>query len=215
MQLIQKYRQSFLDQWFSVDSKLFFLIVCLLYFTSFFLKRLFVYDEIAAFEVLQERGEMWIMELFFGLEYLVVPIYLAWKFTLTAFIIWVGSFMFGYKLTFSELWKMVMIMELVFIIPELGKVLWFLVSAGDPNYHDVVAFYPLSLINLFDYESLNTRWIYPLKAINVFEAVYWFFLMTGIFWLSNKKWKISVFIVLSSYGLFFFLWLIYYLLAYR
>ena len=215
MNFLQKHRQSFLDNWYSVDSKLLFIVICLLYFASYFLKRLFVYDEIAAFEVLQERGEMWIMDLFIGLEYLVVPIYIAWKFTLTAFIIWVGCFMFGYKLTYAQLWKMVMVMELVFIFPEILKVIWFTVFVGDPNYHDVVAFYPLSLINLFDYEKLDPRWIYPLKAINVFEGIYWLMLTAGVLWLSNKKLKISTYIILSSYGLFFMLWIGYYLIAYR
>jgi len=212
---LKKYRHPFLENWYSLDTKVFFIILCLLYFSVFFLKQMFVFDGIAAFEILQERGEMWIMNMFFGLQYLSIPVFLLWKFTLIAFILWVGCFLFGYRVTYSQLWKMVMIMEIIFIIPELLKVGWFTLIATDPLYQDVVAFYPLSMINLFNYENLNPRWVYPLKALNVFEIAYWGLLMAGVYWLSNKKLKISVYIVLSSYVLFFCLWLVYFLLAYR
>lgn len=212
---LKKHRAAFIDNWYSIDGKAYFIVLCLFYFAAFFLKRMFVIDGIAAFEVLQDRGEMWVMNLFFGLQYLTVPLFLAWKFTITAFMLWVGCFLFGYRITYSQLWKMVMIMELVFIIPELLKVFWFTLFETDPSYQDVVAFYPLSLVNFFDYQSLSERWSYPLKALNLFEIGYWLLLVSGVYWLSNKKLKISVYIVLSSYVLFFILWIGYYLMAYR
>ncbi|MFH6984748.1 hypothetical protein ACHKAR_14930 [Marinoscillum luteum] len=212
---LNKYRQRFLDDWYNIDGKAFFFVLCLLYFSAFLIKRMFIIDSIAAFEILQDRGEMWIMDVFFGLQYLSVPIFIAWKFTLTSFLLWVGCFLFGYRVTYAQLWKMVMIMELVFIIPELLKVVWFTVFETDPTYHDFVAYYPLSLINFFNYESLDAMWLYPLKALNLFEILYWGMLVAGIYWLSNKKLKISIFITLSSYVLFFFLWLIYYVIVYK
>lgn len=215
MNSLSNYRTRFLDDWFSINGKAFFLVVCLLYFAAFLIKRMFIIDDIATFEILQERGEMWIMDLFFGLQYLSVPLFLAWKFTLTSFILWAGCFLFGYRVTYAQLWKMVMIMELIFIVPELLKVVWFTVFETDPTYQDYTAYYPLSLMNFFDYSKLADRWHYPLKALNVFEIIYWFLLTAGIYWLSNKKLKISAMIVGSSYILFFFLWLGYYLIVYK
>lgn len=212
---LRKYRESFLEDWFSLNGPAYFAILCLLYFTAFLIKRMFIIDNIAAFEILQERGEMWIMDLFFGLQYLSVPLFLAWKFTITAFIMWVGCFLFGYRLSYAQLWKMVMVLELLFIIPELLKVVLFTSIYADPDYHDYVAYYPLSLINLFDYHQLPDRWHYPLKALNLFEALYWGLLVAGVYWLSNKSLRISSYITISSYVLFFLFWLLYYVLVYR
>lgn len=212
---LNKFRDRFLEDWYAIDGKAFFFVLCLLYFAAFFIKRMFIIDGIAAFEILTERGEMWLMDLFFGLQYLSVPFFLAWKFTLTSFILWVGCFLFGYRVTYAQLWKMVMIMELVFVVPELLKVVWFTMVETDPSYHDFVAYYPLSLINFFNYELLAPQYIYPLKSINVFEFAYWSLLVAGVYWLSAKKLKISAYIVLSSYGLFYLLWLGYYIITYR
>lgn len=212
---LKKNRATFLEDWYGQNSLAFFIIVCLLYFGAYMIKRMFILDGIAAFEILQDRGEVWVMDLIFGLQYLSIPIFLAWKFTIAAFLLWTGCFMFGYRVTYAQLWKMVMVMELIFIVPELLKVIWFTLFVADPSYQDFTAFYPLSLINLVNYESLDPRWIYPLKAVNIFEIVYWGLLIAGVYWLSNKKLKISVLIVTSSYTLFFLLWLVYFLLAYR
>lgn len=215
MNWIKSARGKFIEDWYSLDGKVFFVVLCMLYFSTFLIKRMFIIDNIAAFEILQERGEMWIMNLFFGLQYFSVPIFLAWKFTLTAFLLWVGCFLFGYRVTYAQLWKMVMIMEITFIIPELLKVVWFTFFETDPNYHDYAAYYPLSLINLVDYQSIDMKWHYPLKALNVFELCYWGLLVCGVYWLSNKKLNISLAIVSCSYVLFFLIWVGYYLIVYK
>lgn len=204
-----------MDDWYSMNPVGFFLILCLIYGCMFFIKRLFILNEIAAFEIMQERGEMWIMDLFLNLQYLSIPLFLAWKFTITSFTVWVGCFLFGYRITFAQLWKLIMILELVFIIPEILKIFWFTMFQTDPDYQDVIAFYPLSLINLFDYQSLNPKWLYPLKSLNVFEILYWGLLIAGIYWVSGKKLNQARNIVLSSYVLFFLLWLAYFIMAYR
>lgn len=215
MNWLSKYREDFLENWFSIDGKLLFITICAIYIIIYLLKRMLIIDHIAAFEILQERGEMWVFDLFFGLTYLSVPIFLAWKFTLSAFVLWVGCFMFGYKITFAQLWKMVTLFELVFVLAELCKLFWFTIIPQDLSFQDYQAFYPLSLMNLVDYESVAARWYYPLKALNVFEILYWLLFIAGIYWISGKKLTISLYLVSSSYILMFIIWLIYYVLVYK
>lgn len=215
MKKLISYRKQFFEDWYQFDSKLFFLLICAVYITFYVLKRVFIISDIAAFEVLQARGEMWVFDLFFGLQYISVPFFLAWKFTITAFLLWTGCFMFGYKVTYAQLWRWVMFAELVFLVPELLKLIWMLFSVADLNYQDVVAFYPLSMINLLDYTSVAEKFHYPLKALNVFEPIYWWVLTMGVYFLSGKKWQISVYVVSLSYILSFFLWLGYYILVYK
>lgn len=215
MKALENYREKFFEDWYQFDSKMFFVVLSVMYILVLILKRMFILDSIAAFEILQERGEMWIFDVFFGLQYLSVPIFLAWKFTLTAFILWVGCFLFGYRITYSQLWRWVMFSDLIFLVAEFLKFLWLLIDPNDPTYQDIVAFYPLSLINLVDYTQIADKFHYPLKALNLFEPIYWFILTLGVFYLSKKKWNISLTIVGTSYVLFFFIWLGYFILVYK
>lgn len=211
---LTKYRKRFIEEWFEFNGAGMFFIICLMYIALLFVKRVFIIDSIAAFEVLNERGEIWVFDILYGVQYLSVPIFLAWKWTWTTLTIWIGCFMFGYRLHFNQLWKMVMLAEIVFFLPEIVKVLWFTLFYTDPDYNDYMAFYPFSLINLLDYTQIDPKWHYPLKSINVFEILYWPVLVIGIYFLSGKKLKISAYIILSTYVLFFFVWLLFYLAVY-
>ena len=61
----------------------------------------------------------------------------------------------------------------------------------------------------------DKKFHYPLKALNVFEIIYWYVLAIGVFFLSGKKWKISIMVVASTYVLFFCIWLVFYVLVYK
>ncbi len=214
MHQVKQKGEKFLADWYNFNVLTFFLLLCFLYIALLFLKRIFIIDDIAAFEVLQTRGEFWIIDLFFGLQYLSVPVYLLWKFLFTTFLLWIGCFMFGYKLTFNQLWKWILFSELIFIIPEVLKVIWLTVVVSEPSFEDYQAFYPLSMINIIPYEQVSARWHYPLKALNLFEVAYQLMLIFGIFILSGKKLRISTYVVLSTYSLFFIVWLGFYVLVY-
>lgn len=208
------YRKQFLEDWFDFNGAGMFFIICMTYIALLFVKRIFIIDSIAAFEVLNERGDIWVFDILYGIQYLSVPIFLAWKWTWTTLTLWIGCFMFGYRVHFNQLWKMVMLAEIVFFLPEIAKVLWFTLFYTDPDYNDYMAFYPFSLINLVDYTQIAPKWHYPLKSINIFEVLYWPVLVFGIYFLSGKKLKYSAYIVLSTYVLFFFVWLAFYLAVY-
>ena len=158
---------------------------------------------------------MWVLDLFMGLQYLSVPVFLAWKFTLTTFLVWVGCFLFGYRVTYAQLWKWVMFSEIIFLIPEVLKIVWFKVFSTDPSFQDYNAFYPISLMGFFDHETLNSKFHYPLKALNLFEICYWYILAVGIFLLSNKDFKRSLIIVLSTYVPLFLIWLLFFIGVYK
>jgi hypothetical protein len=211
---LDKYRKRFLEDWFDFNVAGMFIVVCLVYMALLFVKRIFIIDSIAAFEVLNERGEIWVFDILYGIQYLSVPIFLAWKFSWTTLCLWIGCFMFGYRLHFNQLWKMVLLAEVFFFLPELFKILYYTLFYSDPNYHDYVAFYPFSLINFVDYTTIAPKYHYPLKSLNVFEILYWPILMAGVYLLSGKKWKISIYIVLSTYAFFYLIWLLFYTAVY-
>jgi hypothetical protein len=200
---------------YGADKKLTFLLLCLATYALLYVKIAFIENETAAFQFLEDRPEGSLFQLLNALRVVSVPVVYLWKFTVIGFVIWVGSFMFGYRVTFSQCWSIAIVSEFIFLLPELIKIFWFLFIETDPTYDEVRKFYPLSLISFFDYYQIDKRYAYPLRALNLFEIVYWFALVSGIHFFARKEKKMAWFIVLGSYGILFFLWLGFYMIVYN
>jgi hypothetical protein len=200
---------------FAAEKRLTFILLCVATFFLLYVKKVFIENETAAFEFLQDRPEGGILQLVSALQFLTIPIVYLWKFTVIAFVIWVGCFMFGYKVTYGQCWSVVIVSEFVFIVPELIKIGWFLFIERDPTFAQVRAFYPLSLMNVVDYFEVGKRYVYPLKALNIFEVLYWTVLVSGVHFFARKKKKVAWLIVTFSYILLFFFWLLFYIIVYN
>jgi len=200
---------------FAADKRLLFLLLCLATLLLLYIKITFIENETAAFEFLQDRPEGAILRMISALKFLSIPFVYAWKFTVIAFVIWVGCFMFGYRVTYSQCWGVVIGAEYIFLIPEILKILWFMGVETDPTLSDISAFYPFSLMHFFDYYSIDRRWAYPLRALNVFEIGYWILLVEGIQHYARKDKKYIWVIVSCSYILIFLLWLLFYVIVYQ
>ena len=193
----------------------FFLLLCVLTFLVLFIKKTFIEYEITAFQILDERGQLGFFKIISALQYLSIPAIYLLKFTFIAFFIWVGCFGFGYRVTYTNCWHIVMVAEIVFVFPELVKIFWFMFFETDPDFGTVRAFYPLSLMNFFDFELVADKWHYPLKSLNLFEVLYWFFIVAGIYVKSNKIYRQSLIIGLFGYVIPFIFWLGYYTIVYE
>ncbi|MCU0358849.1 MAG: hypothetical protein MUE95_14875 [Cyclobacteriaceae bacterium] len=200
---------------FATDKRLLFILICLIALLLLYVKKSFIENETAAFEFLQDRPEGTILQLISTLQFISIPLVYAWKFTIIAFVIWVGCFMYGYRVTYGQCWGVVMGAEFIFFIPEILKILWFMVIETDPAYTDIGAFYPLSLMHFVDYYAIDARWAYPLRALNMFEIAYCMALVSGIHHYAQKEKKIVWFIVVSSYVFLFLLWLAFYVVVYK
>lgn len=200
---------------FEVNRIPFFLLLCLLTFLTLFIKKTFIEYEITAFQILDERGQLGMFKMISALQYLSIPAVYLIKFTFISFFIWVGCFGFGYKVTYSNCWHIVMVSEIIFILPELIKIIWFMFFETDPNFATVRAFYPFSMMNFFNFELIEDKWHYPLKALNIFEVLYWFLLISGIYLKSQKDYKQSLIIGLFGYIIPFIFWLGYYTIVYK
>lgn len=203
---------------FSSDKKLTFIILCLISVFLLYIKKSFIENETAAFEFLQDRPEGMILRMISALQFFSIPFIYLWKFTVLGFMLWVGCFLFGYRITFSQCWSVVMAAEFVFILPELLKIGWFLFVKTDPTLREVQAFYPFSLMNFFDYSAIDKRYAYPLRAISVFEILYVLMMVRGVNFYSfriHKQQSATWWIVSSSYVLIFLLWLVFYMIVYK
>jgi hypothetical protein len=203
---------------FDSDKKLTVVILCLISFLLLYAKKAFIENETAAFEFLQDRPEGAILQLISAVQFVSIPFIYLWKFTVIGFVLWVGCFLFGYRITFSQCWSVVMAAEFVFIVPELLKIGWFLFIRTDPTIPEIKSFYPFSLMNFFDYETLDKKFAYPLRALSIFEVFYILVMVKGVNFFSfraHKQNKATWWIVSCSYILIFFLWLLFYMIVYK
>ena len=200
---------------FDADKKLLFVLLCVITLLLLYIKIAFIENETAAFEFLQDRPQGMVLKTISALKFFSVPFIYLWKFTVIAFVIWVGCFMFGYRVTYAQCWGVVIGAEFIFLIPEVLKIIWFMAVETDPTYHDIRAFYPFSLMYFADYHTLEKQWAYPLRALNLFEIAYWFLLVEGIQHVARKDKKYVWIIVACSYILLFFLWIGFYVIVYK
>ena len=174
-----------------------------------------VENETIAFQILQEQGRFGIFKILNGLKYMSIPFGYAFKLTIIAFILWTSAFMFGYKISFAEMWKISIIGEFVFLVAEFTKIIWLIVTPNDITIFDIKAFYPLSLMSLFDINSIPSNWVYPLQSINVFEPLNWLVLVFAIHYTAKKKLDYAYAIVFTTYVPTFLIWLVYYAIVYK
>ena len=200
---------------FAADKKLTFLLLCLATYALLYIKIAFIENETAAFQFLEDRPEGALFQLLNALRVVSVPLVYLWKFTVIGFVIWVGCFMYGYRVTFSQCWSIAIVAEYVFLVPEIVKIGWFMFVDTDPTYDEVRGFYPLSLMNFFNYYEMDKSYAYPLRALNMFEIIYWFGLVTGVHFFARKQKKTAWLIVACSYILLFLLWLWFYIIVYN
>ena len=209
--LISQRMESVLD----FDKRLFFFLLVIFFILIRYITNDLILESIPGYEKLEKDGSLTIFHIFNTLNYLWTPFALLWKFTLTAFIIWTGSFAFGYKTSFVKLWQFALFAEIVFIVPELLKMIYFIQPADGVTFQEIRDFYPFSLFSMIDAHLVASKYHYPLRALNLFELIYIILLVLGFHTISKRSIKESILVILFSYVLFFLLWLIFYILVYK
>ncbi|MFM9839756.1 MAG: hypothetical protein ACKVOQ_15930 [Cyclobacteriaceae bacterium] len=203
---------------FDSDKKLTFIVLCLISALLLYVKIAFIEQETAAFEFLQDRPEGTVLKAVSALQFFSIPFIYLWKFTVIGFVLWVGCFLFGYRITYSQCWSAAMVAEFIFIVPEVLKISWFLFVRTDPTIPEIRTLYPLSLMNFFDYQTIPKQFAYPLRALSIFEIFYVLIMVRGVNYFAfkaHKQNKATWWIVSCSYVLIFLLWLGFYVIVYK
>ncbi len=143
------------------------------------------------------------------LGYVFIPIIYLLKFSLISLVLLTGFFFINKTVSFSVLFKAVMLAELPFLFLPLIKLFWFLFVQTNYTFNDLQYFYPLSALQLFDVKSLAIWQIYPLQLLNVFEMVYWGLLAYWLKRLLNITLTKSMEMIIASYGTGLLLWVVF------
>jgi hypothetical protein len=140
--------------------------------------------------------------------YSIIPILLAIKFFLVACCLVVGTLFFDLKLKFGQAFKVALLADVVFIVPMLIKIFWFMVIQQDYTLQDLQMFSPLSVLNLMDTKNIGVLWLYPLQLLNIFELVYILLLGFWVYQFGAKSFEKGLNMVLSSYLPALFIWIV-------
>ncbi|MBB6273147.1 hypothetical protein HDF26_003607 [Pedobacter cryoconitis] len=142
------------------------------------------------------------------LGYLFIPIWLLIKTFVVNLTLQIGIVIQGYKLKLSQTFKIALMAEFVFLLPQIIKLIWFLMIQKTYTLTDLQHFYPLSILNLFNPNNLSTMLLYPFQIFNIFEVLYWIILAGGIKQELNKDIDQGIKVIFSGYIPALLLWLL-------
>lgn len=212
---MQKKLEHIFENLLKTKTGLLFLALCLGAILILWTRIQLVENETIAYQILQGQGRFGIFTFFNSLKYLATPFIYGLKLSLIAFVLWTGAFMFGYKISFAQMWKVAILGEFIFLFAELIKIAWLIWIPYEPTIWDIRAFYPLSMMNFFDYQVIPNNWVYPLQSLNLFEPINWLVLVYGIHFTARKKIEYAYAIVCTTYVPLFIIWLVYYTVVYH
>lgn len=136
------------------------------------------------------------------------------KTSLISLILQAGLYLSSVDISYKRLFNIVLKCEYIFLLPTLVKIIWFGVLVEPNSIQDVQSFYPFSLANLINTETLQPWLRYPLEVVNFFEIVYWFILihLISIEMKDFKTWR-PFKIVSGSYGTSLLIWILFIMFA--
>jgi hypothetical protein len=137
--------------------------------------------------------------------YASLPLLLVIKIVLVSACVYAGAVFGGYKIRYADIFKIIMLADLVLVLALVVKLFYFLLAgAGDAD--TVKTFYPLSVMQLLDSKTIPNYLVYPLQLINVFEIGYCLVIALGLrAFLRSTLWS-SLKLVASTYGVALLVW---------
>jgi hypothetical protein len=204
-----------LEELIDFDKKVYFFILLFTFLVIRYLTNTLILESIPDYQTLEAQGGLMFFHIFNTLDYVWTPFALLWKFTVIAFLFWSMGLMVGYKANFKELWKFALVAEVVFIFPELLRILVYINPSANVTYSDIQNFEPLSALWILGPGNVAEKFHYPLSVLNIFELIYGAFWVVGFHMISRRTIEESALVVLIAYCIPLFIWLGFYIGAYR
>lgn len=153
-------------------------------------------------DLLESSHQYWWMAYFSQVVMLLFKIFFA------VLCIFIGVVLSDLKTSFHELFRSVVIAEVVFITAQLIYLYNLYNHRSEITIETTIDHYPLSVLMFLGTENVASWLHYPLQTMNIFELVYILF----VSWLLSREWKIgtvdTINIVLPSYGTGLLIWMV-------
>ncbi|CEN38748.1 hypothetical protein [Capnocytophaga cynodegmi] len=192
-----------------------FIVLCVSFFVLEWLSKALLHTEELLMTSLSEQLTIGQIEKIIAFRekwqwvgYGVVPVLLFLKISVIALLLDIGCFFFNKKLSYKQLFDIVLRAEFIFLLVPVLKIGWFYFFQKDFTLEDLQFFYPLSALSLVGYKGLEVWFIYPFQVLNLFEAFYWWFLAHQLDKIFNEQKEKGLSIVVSGYGVGLLLWVV-------
>jgi hypothetical protein len=103
--------------------------------------------------------------------YLSIPVVVLLRVFYTSVFLYTGLFLADIDTSFGRLFKIALWADFAFVLSGLAKLVMLLFFKEVSTLHDL-QFQPLSVLELTDYATIDTLFIYPLSLLNLFELGY-------------------------------------------
>ncbi|MEM6345088.1 MAG: hypothetical protein AAF927_14450 [Bacteroidota bacterium] len=141
--------------------------------------------------------------------YILQPVLLTIKLSLVAFCIMCAVVWGNLKISFRQIWSLIIRAELVLAIGALFASSYIAIFWEVHSFDDLGGFHNFSLLAFLPEGVDTSQWyVYPLQLINIFELFYWLALVSGIQKILKFSWKDSLKFVAKSYGLGLIIWVL-------
>ncbi len=196
---------------------LFFLLLCLLKAGTIFLQEDLLGYRADFFVDISGIGDpqasammslMWSIKI--GLGYFSIPFYYLMKFSVVGLVLWLGSFGFGYRIGYRFLFKLAMVAQLAFFIPDFFKILYFGIFSPQYGMEEFNAFQPLSMMSLIDVEESSAMMINLAEWLSLAQVFYMYLLAVGIRLKYDRTLKQALSLVSASYVPASLFWIFFY-----
>lgn len=153
-------------------------------------------------DLLESRQQLW------WTAYLVQVVILLFKVLFAVLCIFIGVVLSDFKSSFHELFRSVLLAEVVFITAQLIYLSNLYNHRSEISFETIIDHYPLSILMFLGAENVATWLHYPLQTMNFFELVY----ILLVSWLLSREWKTgtieTINTVLPSYGTGLLIWMV-------
>jgi len=142
-------------------------------------------------------------------NYFFLPLYYLIKTGALSLWILSATIFIGYRNSFQEIFRTVIIAEFVWLIPSYITLTWFGFIDTGYSLLDVQYFELLSLLNFFNASEIESWIIFPLQSLNLFEIAYMFILAIGIKKILRKDYMDVLNFTVSVYGTALVTWIVF------
>lgn len=110
------------------------------------------------------------------IKFSAYAIYIFFKIATITSLLYIRLILINLVSNFKKLFFLVLKAEFIFLLPLVFEIFYFTFMNKNPSKLDIQNFFPLSAINITEYEGLEPWFIYPLQTLNLFEVAYVFYL---------------------------------------
>ncbi|MCU0447020.1 MAG: hypothetical protein MUE85_19160 [Microscillaceae bacterium] len=207
-------KQLEIREQFNFDKRLYFALICALYWAVIVFFQLFVIHDQLYYEAYSEQLAVDRIETILKfqkewawLSYVLLPLFLITRMSLVSLSILAGAILSEIKISFRKVFQVVLIAEIVYLIPAFIQLVYFMGIAQDYTLQDLQNFDYYSALALIGRKAVEPWLMYALACFNLFELLYWLVLALGFHWVLQRNYGEMLGLVATGYGTALLLWI--------